>query len=48
MQEREVLTIEVLAASGDRAAASRKAREFLKAYPDSPHAPQLRRFTGEP
>jgi hypothetical protein len=48
MQEREVLTIEVLAASGDTAAASRKAREFLRAYPNSPHAAQLHRFTGEP
>jgi hypothetical protein len=48
MQEREVLTIQVLAALGDGAAASRKAREFLKAYPSSPHAPQLRRYAGEP
>jgi hypothetical protein len=48
MQEREVLTIQVLAALGDTAAASRRAKEFLKAYPSSPHAPQLRRFAGDP
>jgi hypothetical protein len=48
MQEREVLTIEVLAASGDTAGARKKARDFLRAYPNSPHAEQVRRFTGEP
>jgi hypothetical protein len=47
LQEREVLAIQVLSALGDNAAASRKARAFLDAYPNSPHAPQLRRFTGE-
>jgi hypothetical protein len=47
-QEREVLTIQVLAALGEGAAASRKAREFLQAYPNSPHAPQLRHYAGEP
>jgi hypothetical protein len=47
LQEREVLTIQVLAALGDNAAASRKAKAFLEAYPNSPHAPQLRRFTGD-
>jgi outer membrane protein assembly factor BamD (BamD/ComL family) len=47
LQEREVLTIQVLSALGDNAAASRKARAFLEAYPNSPHAPQLRRFTGD-
>jgi hypothetical protein len=47
LQEREVLTIQVLSALGDNAAATRKAKAFLEAYPNSPHAPQLRRFTGE-
>jgi len=47
LQEREVLMIQVLSALGDNAAASRKAKEFLEAYPNSPHAPQLRRFTGD-
>jgi outer membrane protein assembly factor BamD (BamD/ComL family) len=47
LQEREVLTIQVLSALGDNASASRKAKAFLEAYPNSPHAPQLRRFTGE-
>jgi hypothetical protein len=37
-----------LAALGDTAAASRRAKEFLKAHPSSPHAPQLRRFAGDP
>ncbi len=47
LQERQVLMIQVLSALGDNAAASRKARDFLEAYPNSPHAPQLHRFTGE-
>jgi hypothetical protein len=47
LQEREVLTIQVLSALGDNAAASRKAKAFLEAYPNSPHAPQLRRFAGD-
>jgi hypothetical protein len=48
MQERDVLTIQVLAALGDVAGANRRAKEFLEAYPQSPHAPQLRRFAGDP
>jgi len=47
-QEREVLTIQVLAALGDTAGAGRRAKAFLDTYPNSPHAPQLRRFAGEP
>jgi outer membrane protein assembly factor BamD (BamD/ComL family) len=48
MQERDVLTIQVLAALGDVAGANRRAKQFLEAYPSSPHAPQLRRFSGAP
>jgi hypothetical protein len=48
VQERDVLTIQILAALGDSAAAGRKAKAFLDAYPNSPHAPQVRRFAGEP
>jgi hypothetical protein len=47
LQEREVLTIQVLSALGDNAAATRKAKAFLEAYPNSPHAPQIRRFAGD-
>ncbi len=47
MQEREVLTIQVLSTLGDNAAANRRARAFLDTYPTSPHAPQLRRFIGD-
>jgi len=44
-QEREVLTIEALACSGRSAAATERAEAFLRAYPASPHATTLRRFT---
>jgi hypothetical protein len=47
-QEREVLTIQALAAAGDTAAASRRAKAFVDAYPNSPHSPLLRRLTSEP
>jgi outer membrane protein assembly factor BamD (BamD/ComL family) len=43
-QEREVLGIEVLAALGDSQGASRKARAFSDAHPNSPHTAKLRRF----
>jgi hypothetical protein len=46
-QERDVLAIQILSSLGDVAAAKRKAKEFLDAYPDSPHAPQLRRLVGD-
>jgi hypothetical protein len=47
-QEREVLTIEALAASGDRATASRRAAAFVQANPNSPHTPSLRRLADDP
>jgi hypothetical protein len=47
-QERDVLTIQILSALGEAATANRKAKEFLDAYPESPHAPQLRRLLGNP
>jgi outer membrane protein assembly factor BamD (BamD/ComL family) len=47
-QEREVLTIQVLSALGDNAAAKRKAKEFLDAHPESPHTSQLRRLAADP
>jgi hypothetical protein len=43
-QEREVLTIEALGATGASAAAKRRAQQFLKRYPGSPHAGRLERF----
>jgi hypothetical protein len=46
-QERDVLAIQILSSLGDIAAAKRKAKEFLEAYPESPHAPQLRRLVGD-
>jgi hypothetical protein len=48
VQEREVLTIQVLSALGDNAAAKRKAKEFLEAHPESPHTAQLRRLAADP
>ncbi|MET0592585.1 MAG: hypothetical protein ABW133_07795 [Polyangiaceae bacterium] len=43
-QERDVLTIQILSSLGDVTAAKRKAKEFLAAYPESPHAPQMQRL----
>jgi type IV secretory pathway VirB10-like protein len=43
-QERDVLAIQILSSLGDATAAKQKAKEFLDAYPESPHAPQLRRL----
>jgi len=43
-QEREVLAIEALAKSGQRAAASARASAFLAAHPTSPHATKVRSF----
>ena len=48
MQEREVLNVQILSALGDNAAAKRKAKEFLDAHPESPHAAQLRRLVADP
>jgi hypothetical protein len=43
-QEREVLTVEALAASGATSAAKQRAERFLKRYPNSPHAGKLQTF----
>jgi hypothetical protein len=43
-QEREVLTIEALGATGAFGAAKARAERFLKRYPKSPHAGRLQRF----
>ncbi len=43
-QERELLTIDALARSGQRAAASQRAAAFLAAHPASPHAARLRPY----
>ena len=47
-QERDVLAIQIASALGDTATAKRKAKAFLGAHPESPHAPQLRRLTDDP
>lgn len=47
-QEREVLSIEVLAARGNTEAARRRARAFIAAHPKSPHSAQLARFADAP
>jgi hypothetical protein len=47
-QEREVLAIESLAASGQRAPAAGRAAAFLAAHPQSPFAPRLRALTEDP
>jgi hypothetical protein len=43
-QEREALTIEALAASGQRSAASQRAIAFVERFPNSPHASRVRDF----
>lgn len=43
-QEREALSIEALAASGQQAAATQRASAFIQAHPDSPYVARLRRF----
>ena len=47
-QEREVLTIELLSARGNKDAARRRAKAFIAAYPESPHSAQLSRFADAP
>ncbi len=47
-QEREVLAIQALAASGDHATASRRAAAFVRAHPGSPHTPSLRALAEGP
>jgi len=44
MQEREVLSVEVLSANGNLAAAQRKASAFIAAHPTSPYSAKLQRF----
>jgi hypothetical protein len=48
MQEREVLSVEVLAANGNLAAAQRKASAFIAAHPTSPYSAKLQRFVQAP
>ncbi len=43
-QEREVVTIEALGATGSAGAAKQRAQRFLKRYPGSPYAGRLQRF----
>jgi len=43
-QEREVLTIEALGATGASSAARARAERFLKRHPNSPHAARLKWF----
>jgi hypothetical protein len=43
-QEREALTIQALALSGQRDAARTRARAFIAKFPTSPHAQILSRF----
>ena len=44
-QEREALAIQALARSGQRVAAAKRAASFLAAYPESPHAADIKAFT---
>jgi outer membrane protein assembly factor BamD (BamD/ComL family) len=44
VQEREALTIEALARTGQSGAASARAQAFLSRFPRSPHADDVRRF----
>jgi len=44
VQEREALAIEALARSGHRDQAASRARAFLDAYPNSPHAARIQAF----
>ena len=46
-QEREVLSIELLAVRGEHAAAARRAQTFVTAHPKSPHSAKLSRFFDE-
>jgi outer membrane protein assembly factor BamD (BamD/ComL family) len=43
-EEREALTIEALAKTGQSAQASARAQAFLAQYPRSPHAADVQRF----
>jgi outer membrane protein assembly factor BamD (BamD/ComL family) len=45
-QEREALTVEGLARSGQQAAAQSRGRAFLKNYANSPYAARIRALIG--
>lgn len=45
VQEREALSIEALARSGQREAAARRAGAFLRAFPNSPHAANVKSYS---
>ena len=47
-QEREALSIEALAVSGQTSLAAERARRFLRAHPSSMHAARVRAFAGDP
>ncbi len=47
-QERDALAVEALAASGQKDAASARAQAFLRRFPASPHASNVRRFIVQP
>jgi outer membrane protein assembly factor BamD (BamD/ComL family) len=44
-QERESLMIELLFRTGQTAAASQRAKQFLATFPESPHADRVRTFS---
>jgi TolA-binding protein len=44
--EARILRIELLLRQGNREAAHQEASEFLRAHPQSPHAPRLRALLG--
>lgn len=44
LQEREALTIEALAASGQNQLAAQRAQQFLSQFPRSPHAAEVRKY----
>jgi hypothetical protein len=48
VQEREALTIEALVRSGQRALATSRAEAFLRDYPNSPHAADVRSLVLDP
>jgi hypothetical protein len=48
VQEREALAIEALARSGARALAAKRAESFLRDYPKSPHAADVRSSVTDP
>jgi hypothetical protein len=47
-QEREVLTVQALAAAGQKDAARARAKVFIESFPNSPHAPLLRSLASDP